>query len=154
MTDGRTGIAIAGAAITDGCGPSLPTIWSQEMRRRNLLSLVLSCFLILTALPVGSAATRLLGAPAAAAAPAGDTDHFKVRYHEWDQDVIDETLGLLEQAYNRVTTTLDYQPDGKTLVYLTSAYALDPVLRDSNTLAVSLPADHQLHVFSPESYGL
>src|SRR5436190_23767800 len=74
MTDGRTGIAIAGAAITDGCGPSLPTIWSQEMRRRNLWSLVLSCFLILPALPVGSAATRLLGAPAAAAAPAGDTD--------------------------------------------------------------------------------
>ncbi len=82
-----------------------------------------------------------------------DSPHFRFRYYEWDQDIIEQMVTTLERAYDRVASVLNYENPDKTFVYLTPSYRINPALRNPYTLASASVEGKSINMHSIESYG-
>src|SRR5262249_27020044 len=78
------------------------------------------------------------------------TDHFRIRFFEWDNDLIDGVSQLLERAYADDAAMLGIEATDP--IYVT----VDPILALNMTLRYGAYAYYRegtLHIRSPESYS-
>jgi hypothetical protein len=83
-----------------------------------------------------------------------DTDHFRLSYYAWDDDTIDRTGQVAEQAFTKVQGALGAAPSVRSIVSVNPTYGAHSRLRGLGTLAAYLPDTKNLIlVRSLECYG-
>ena len=83
-----------------------------------------------------------------------DTEHFRLNYYAWDDDVVEGTGRVAEQAYSTVVQKLNAAPSFRTLVSVNPTYGSHSGLRGRDTLAAYLPdTKNMILLRSPESFG-
>ena len=83
-----------------------------------------------------------------------ETDHFRLSYYSWDDDVVDGVAEVAEQAYAVVIQALGVEPGFSIVTSLNPTYASHSGLRGLAVQAAYLPDTKNMVLLrSPESFG-
>lgn len=83
-----------------------------------------------------------------------ESKHFRIRYWEWDADVVERAGRLADEAYEQVVGALQVEPKGKPIIVMSPTFETHPG-RSGHTQAAFYNPDQKdtLFVRSLESYG-
>ncbi|MBI3965167.1 MAG: hypothetical protein HY329_05995, partial [Chloroflexi bacterium] len=83
-----------------------------------------------------------------------ETEQFKIRYYEWDNEILDRMIAVSERAHATVTKTLNKTPETKTTVYVSPTFQTHPG-RGSHSQAAFFNPDVKdaVYIRSLDSFG-
>lgn len=84
-----------------------------------------------------------------------ETEHFRLRYYEWDEDIIDRVGKVVEAAYDKVVGVLKIEPKGKVTAILSPTFQTYPGRAGAFTAAHYNPdLKDTIYIRSLESFGV